>query len=165
MNGILVILLVGLTAIGNPQTNRPNFSGTWELTKIKNARKSKTFEKEIRIIEHKDPLLKVTVRTFQGKKEIVSNRLYYTDKRGEKNRVGKDNKEINTTTRWRRKALLIEAIFVRPLNMPPSGSTVRMTETTKWKLSKDGKTLTETTSMRFIVANLYRSTRKYTRIK
>jgi len=27
MNGILVILLVGFTAIGNPQTNCPNFSG------------------------------------------------------------------------------------------------------------------------------------------
>jgi len=164
MNGILVILLLGLTAIGNPQTNRPNFSGTWELTKIKNARKSKTFEKEIRIIEHKDPLLKVTVRTFEGKKEIVSNRIYYTDKRGEKNTIGKDNETVTTTTRLRRKAVLIRNKFEVPLNGTIPKSTIKMTETTKWKLSKDGKTLTETIRIWWVFGNLTNAKRIYSRV-
>ena len=129
------------------QSPRPDFSGTWELSSIQKGHKPKKY-KEIRIIDHRDPTVGVTIRESFDKKEVVRSQIFFTDERGEKNFFGRDDDIVESKTRWKRKAILILRDFSVPVN-GDENNRARMRHTTIWKLSKNQKKMIESVSVSY----------------
>lgn len=92
------------------------------------------------------------MRNLRGQQALQES-TYYSDARGEKNlgpgfstKPGGAKDEVRKSrTMWKKDKLTIEA----DIRKTESGSTLRLKIIDDWKLSKDGKTLTQTTSYYF----------------
>ncbi|MGC2237692.1 MAG: hypothetical protein WA584_16130 [Pyrinomonadaceae bacterium] len=138
----------------NAEQKLPDFSGTWILDKSKTGPIS-GFSTGIlvdvtMVIVHKDPQIKITrTTTFGNGAEKVENLEYFTD--GRRIPVLKKNDENNfRTIEWRGKTLVNQATFMMEkidFNNPSAANNnkkpVKIKNKSEWKLSKDGKTLTE----------------------
>jgi hypothetical protein len=132
---------------------KPDFSGTWQLDTAKsNVGPSVTSDQPIKIIHH-DPELRIThflqINGQSTEKEFV----YYSDGRGETNprimffttgtdlkKPGNDKDLTNSTTKWNGDKLVTRSSFRNIVR----GRSLEIDVIDEWKLSKDGKTLTQT---------------------
>ena len=149
--------------IGGFQDSKPDFSGTWELTKIERGPKLKKFS-EKRTIKHDDPTIEIEAVTVHANKKVVSEFTYFTDQRGEKNFSDRDKVILTTKTRWRRKTILVEYKAGAPVNGDEKNR-MTLSYTIAWRLSKDKRKMTETFSVRSPLGiKFVKSKRIYSRI-
>lgn len=140
------LLLFGFTTFCLGQSkndNKPNFSGTWQLTDTKNAARIDGY-KETRIVVYQEPEIKITIKFNKNNNEKTSETKYYSDGRGETNPSISDNQIFNTKTKWDGKALKVQR--TKEITAPDN-TKIKLTIIEKWEISKDGKTLTETTTV------------------
>src|SRR5438876_58672 len=110
----MLMLFVAVFALGtlvvSADDAKPDFSGKWNLDTAKSDfGPMPPSTSEVRVIDHKDPKLKVkaTVVGQQGERTSESN--YTTD--GKENTNTNGPREIKSTTKWDGKKLVTEAKF------------------------------------------------------
>ena len=137
------------------QQSKPDMTGTWLLDVKKSNSVGVNNRPDLPIkISHQDPELRITL-TSESKGQMVDRQfVYFTDGRGEDNEATamlttnpggppRDlQKERNrSTTRWRGNKIVTRA----SLQLQAGGRVVEFELIDEWKLSSDGKTLTQTT--------------------
>jgi hypothetical protein len=154
---VKVILLLICLAICVPvclsqsnETVKPDLSGTWEFEAPRNKQaKSQDSTWEQVKITHRDPelIIRLKIQTW----DVTDERdlIYYTDGRGETNTARPmianfDSWQPGTTdsqTIWSK-----DKVVTRSVEQSFSGAAIVVYEIVdEWKLSSDGKTLTQTT--------------------
>ena len=127
-----------------PQSH-PDLSGTWRLDKSKGNyvqysglnRKAEL----VLVISHVDPEIKATRRLSWNGNERVQDLTYFSDGRGETNPTLIDEIEVKSKTKWNGNKLISEYSV-----SPKSAGGLKFTLDVigEWKLSADGRTLTQT---------------------
>jgi hypothetical protein len=152
---LLPLILALPTGVYFSQSNKTvvaDLSGTWEVDLGRSGfAKSKNSSPEQIKITHHDPQL--TIRRMVKGDGVQEERefTYYTDGRGETNPaawLGTDSSleswrpsEIRSTTIWDK-----DKVVTRSVRMSIGGSAVYQADASdEWRLSSDGKTLTEIT--------------------
>jgi hypothetical protein len=122
------------------QEIKPNLTGTWKLD-IKAARETTL------IVVHNEPEIKITTRSSDGVGATSRELIYYSDERGEQNygvtirtQPAITEEQIKSETKWNGKKLRTRGYVRKAL----SGTFISWNIVTEWKLSADGKTLTQT---------------------
>ncbi|HEX6189083.1 MAG TPA: hypothetical protein VFZ40_13475 [Pyrinomonadaceae bacterium] len=143
---ILLSAVFGLTPVQSVTLQpKPDFSGTWELDKSKgNYVKISGLKPEanlILVISHAEPQIKVTRRLLWNGREDLQEVNYYPDGRGEFSRTFINESEGKSKTKWKGKKLVTE--FSVTLKNEKLGD-LKYDVIQEWKLSADGKTLTQT---------------------
>ena len=123
-----------------------NLSGTWSLdfnaSDFGGSKTSFIYDSLTLLINHSDPVLKIT-RKMGKKKTTRSQALaYYTDGRGEKNPSTSENAQVESKTSWQGKVLITNGTE----SHPTFGDVIMFDTTDRWELSDDGNTLIEYTS-------------------
>jgi hypothetical protein len=137
---------------------KPNFTGKWLLDRAKsNVGSSVSPEQPIKIVHH-DPELRITHMANRDGQIVAVKVVYYTDGRGETNpatsfvsagtdmdpqRHDKDVTKSKTT--WSGNKLVTRST----LSNSTGGRLLEFEVIDEWKLSTDGKTLTQTSRTLF----------------
>jgi hypothetical protein len=124
---------------------KPDFGGTWKLDRSKGNYAKTTGLKPgaelVLVISQVDPEIRVTRKLTWKGDERVQQLTYYSDGRGETNPSLVTMDEAKSKTRWSGNKLVLSYSF-------SAGSAGRraiiLDVTEEWKLSADGKTLTQT---------------------
>lgn len=143
--------------------SKPDLSGTWLLDRSKSnfSKSSKTPSKPetpLKIV-HRDPELKINRAFDVSGQAVMRDLIYYTDGRGETNPAGifltdgrtnldaadREKDLTKSKTRWSGNKLLIRSILRSFLG----GHLFEYELVETWKLSSDGKTLTQMTRLVF----------------
>jgi len=156
---IIVCWAIVVHGQGNKVQTKPNLSGTWLLDHGKsNVSEIGKSGAPIRII-HNDPELRIT-RTFERNGQPVEREfLYFTDGRGETNSAtilltsqpGRlkpediDKEMVKSRTTWQHDKIMMRAT----LRDNSGGHMIEYEIVDEWKLSADGKTLTQTNRIVF----------------
>lgn len=122
---LLVAALLGWTALAQ---QKPNFTGTWELTKVE--RDGSTFQagkhlKETQIWMHEEPQLTIKVMSWDENLGYLTFELSYTTD-GKAGPVGYltrpdgTKKPINGSAHWEGNRLVYEQVYTDPPNGHPS---------------------------------------------
>ena len=146
-----------------PVQIKPDLTGTWVRSSYKSNHRGQLESYPVTLtISHKEPELNITRKSIVKGTEKITDEVYYTDGRGEKNepqfrsalaigssptngvqQKGSDNPQTKSKTKWEgnkivsRSSSILEAV----------GHRFDMDMTQKRELSADGKTLTITTIM------------------
>ena len=155
----LFVSAVAINAQGNKSQTKPNLSGTWMLdqsrSNVGTSSNAAASNYEIKIA-HSEPELRIR-RTTNVNGQIEERELtYYTDGRGEMNPTiawlssspdSKSPKSANTKsrTRWSGDKVVTRSM----LSLSAGSQIVQYDLIEEWKLSADGKTLTQTTRFVF----------------
>lgn len=136
---------------------RPDLSGTWVLDKTLTPRDKSSpggaDDSQVTVlISHREPEIKITRKTVSGGRQWTQEAVYYGDGRGETNlsrhiSADPDNDsetEIKSETRWKKDKLITETT----LRSPTHGTFVTFKITQEWKLSPDGRVLTQTRTIK-----------------
>ena len=157
---VLAAMLCSLTASGAAQEStverkgdKPDLSGTWVWDKTRsNAEAVKRYgERGITlVVSHHDPELRVTRKTGTGDGERLHEAVYYTDGRGERNGGERDGQATDSKTGWKGDKIQRKYYFDMTMHGVRGGATkdARIEITDEWEVSKDGKHLTLTTTVR-----------------
>jgi len=152
------ILFFGATAEAQSpkSTTRPDFSGTWLLDTKKSNTGALTTRPDLPItISHQDPEFKMVTSSEAGGQIKKHEFIYFTDGRGETNEatsiITSDpssfkpedlrNKTTQSKTKWSGNKIVTRSRYRLHV---PGGSFVEFEQVDEWKLSDDGKTLTQT---------------------
>jgi len=162
------LIQVGLIFILSPSVNgqtgsspgKPDFSGTWLLdTKKSNSSLGSRSDLPI-TLSHRDPEFRVTLQ-FESNGQINKHDfVYFTDGRGETNEATSvittdpkafkpedlQNKVTNSKTKWSGNKIVTRA----RLKVTAVGQFVEFEQVDEWKLSEDGKVLTQTSKVNFL---------------
>lgn len=143
---IVLSAVFGLTPVQSaPLQSRPDFSGTWKLDKSKgNYVEISGLKPEadlILVISHAEPQIKVTRKLLWNGREDLQETNYYADGRGEFSRTFINESESKSKTKWNGKKVVTE--FSVTLKNEKLGE-IKYDVIQEWKLSADGKTLTQT---------------------
>lgn len=154
---LALIWVVTIVAIGYGQGSgkRPDLSGTWEFDRnrsnVGKSSKSSDPPEKITIAYH-DPELKIHRTVFINGQSAESEAIYFTDGRGETNpttawlttnpgSAADRPPETKSKTSWSG-----NKIVTRSTVRPRAGTaTLEFEIIIEWKVSTDGKTLTQTT--------------------
>ena len=134
---------------------KSDFSGTWLLDPGKsNVGPSATPDRPLKIAHH-DPELRITHLVESNGQVIGRDFVYYTDGRGETNRImmflstridltprPHDGTAIKSKTTWSSNKLITRSRS--PVRSLIGGQLLEFEIIDEWKLSSDGKTLTQT---------------------
>jgi hypothetical protein len=137
---------------------RTDFSGTWLLDRSKSsAELTNSASRSIKIL-HQDPEFQLIRDSEINGQTKTLELTYYTDGRGEKNKrifglltsgqppkALNDNELTESHTVWNGNKLVTRSTFSTTI----AGRRLEFEEREEWKLSKDGMTLTQTSSMIF----------------
>ena len=124
--------------------NRANFAGTWiydaKKSSLGNTLEALNTDQSL-VISYAEPEFKIVKTQIKLGETRSANLIYYTDKRGEKNKPYPFNQlfEIESQTVWKKDVLVSSYKMKFYLNDRDAGYTETIE---KYKLSKDGKTLT-----------------------
>lgn len=151
-----LLLSIGCTAFiytqGNQSPVKPDLSGTWAFDRSQsNVAKASSANGEIKISHH-DPELKIVRTTYRNGQPEPGELTYYTDGRGETNpttiwlSTSPDPKsprpaETKSKTKWSGERVVIRS----KLRMMAGIHVIEEDLVDEWKLSADGRTLTQTT--------------------
>ena len=161
--GIVVLLLI-CTLTAWPQTgksaSKPDFSGSWLLDEKKSTDSGLTRRPDLPIkITHQEPEFRVT-RSSEANGQIVARDfIYFTDERGEENATTSflstnpsavkaddlKNRVTKSKTKWSGNRIITRT----PLRMDVAGHFVEFEQVDEWKLSGDGKVMTQTSRVIF----------------
>lgn len=154
---IVTLLLFAIAAAQNTRsTAKPDFTGTWLLDTKKSNTGGLTTRPDLPItILHQEPEFKMVISS--GPNGQIKNHefVYFTDGRGEMNDatsvVTTDpsgfkpedlrNKKTESKTNWSGNKIVTRSRY--KLNVS-GGSSLEFEQVDEWKLSDDGKVLTET---------------------
>jgi len=110
--------------------NRPNFSGTWEFNPPKSNLQIQSPDSTTFIIEHNEPIFKLTrTHIFGGKSHTFSIIL---NTNGNKVSFQHDGIEISAKLYWNKDMLVFDSIIARDNEMA--------TNIVKYRLADQGKT-------------------------
>lgn len=136
---VLGALALAIAAFG---ADKPNFSGTWVLDKARSDFGQMTPpEKMERLIDHKDPVIKIKTTQSTPKGDRSADTEYTLD--------GKEQKQENPrgvvlyTPKWEGSVVVIDS----KRNAMVAGQQVEITGFERWSLSADGKTMTVESKM------------------
>lgn len=143
---------------------KPDLSGSWLLDQKKSNDSGLTTRPDLPIrIAHDDPEFRVT-RPSESKGQIVErNFTYFTDGRGETNQATSGlttnpsaaqadrlkTRVAESKTKWSGKKIVTRM----PLRLNVGGHVVEYEQIDEWKLSEDGKVLTQTSRLIFQNSN------------
>jgi hypothetical protein len=144
-----------LAAQNKPAKPKPDLSGAWLLDAKKSNSAGLTSRPDLPIkISHQDPELRITLTSESNGQLVERNFVYFTDGRREDNEAtamlttnpnpspGDLRKErTKSTTRWSGDKIVTRSL----LQLQAAGRVVEFEFVDEWKLSSDGKTLTQTT--------------------
>jgi hypothetical protein len=154
----LIILLVAAApscvcrAQGAAQGATPDLSGEWVPEGNQVGGDGSRL-----LIEHREPELRIKRLKGRSGAEVLRESVYYTDNRGETNRVPTltdrpakpaQEDELRTKTAWRGDKLVTRGLLRKLISGRPLDAVV----TEEWKLSKDGRRLTHAT--RFVLGGI-----------
>ncbi len=137
------------------QKPKPVFSGTWQLDEEqaqRNKSKSASAARQLTlVIAQSEPEIKITRKVVSGGQLKTRESIYYSDERGETN-VGApisttpnaQDEEIKSKTRWQGDKLITSA----RVRKAAAGTFLTWEIVDEWKLSPDGKTLTQKTTIK-----------------
>jgi hypothetical protein len=133
---VLLVLLVSVQSDVKPPAD---FSGKWSL-ESKNDNKV-AGDKTTLVISQTGPEIKVVQESSQGgtQREFT----YYADGRGETNPSESSGQPFKSVTSWKKKALIIKFSFP---STRANNNVVVNERIDEWTMSKDGQTLTQTSS-------------------
>lgn len=134
-----VVLQFGLLSVQS-EKQQPDFSGKWSLESTNGIKG--TGAKATLIISQTGPEIKIVQESSQGatqQRELT----YYADGRGETNPSDSGGKPFHSVTSWKKNALVIK--FSLP-STRANNNVVVNERIDEWTVSKDGQTLTQTSS-------------------
>ena len=154
-----LILACALTALpqGDKKNanviNKPDFSGSWLLDRKKsNVGKSAQPDLPLKIV-HNDPEFRIKRQYDHNAVTVEREFVYYSDGRGEtnpatmilsttpdRNARDLDKQVTNSKTRWNGNKLVTRSVIRNSI----AGHMLEFEFIDEWKLSEDGKTLTQT---------------------
>jgi hypothetical protein len=139
MRILLPLALAAAVWLSAADTNQPNFTGTWKMNADKSSfgQLPRPLEYERRI-DHKEPVIQMTVRQVSPMGEQSVDAMLRTDGRPTTNKYR--GGEAKTTAEWAGRELALTTIRA----MEGGDAVTRET----WSLSEDGKTLTSVTHMK-----------------
>jgi tetratricopeptide (TPR) repeat protein len=127
----------------NRRSNTPEWNGTWVLQKLDDGKKSSRETGNITLlISQTGQQIKITRKLHQHGTETVQELTYYTDGRGEVNPATDGWRMLKSNTKLRENKLIIR--FSMPSSTVDRRAIVNKID--EWKLSSDGRTLTQTSS-------------------
>ena len=153
-----VFSVLALAAKGQPAKlqNKPDLSGAWLLNAKKSDSTGLTSRPDLPIkISHLDPKFQITLAS-ESKGQIVGREyIYFTDGRGETNPATTalttnpspmkpddlKNQVTKSKTNWSGNKIVIRSI----LRLTAGGRIVEFEQIDEWKLSTDGKVLSQIT--------------------
>jgi hypothetical protein len=129
----------------------PALGGTWMLDEEQpkqSKQRSAAPDKVTLVISQRGPEIKMTHKVVSGGQERTRESVYYSDERGETN-IGATisttpnprDEEIKSRTRWKGDKL----VTTTTIRKATAGTLLIWDIIDEWKLSPDGKTLTQTT--------------------
>jgi hypothetical protein len=149
---IVCLLILWCASYGFAQSKqvRPDLTGAWELNKAKSDLRDDRYalsleEAGVTILNH-DPELRLT-RRFRSGNFGPAEAILYTDGRGETNAALMGQDAIKSTTKWEGKKLISRYVLRRTV----AGSPETVDVIDEWKLSDDSRTLTLTTTLRYLL--------------
>lgn len=127
-------------------TSTVNLTGTWSLdfktSDFGGAKADLMYDSLTLLINHNDPVLKITRKMGKKKTTRTQELIYYTDGRGEKNRAANEKGQVDSKTSWQDKVVITSGTE----STPTFGDVIMFDATDRWELSDDGNTLIEYTS-------------------
>ncbi len=145
----IVFVCLGAKAQAHKEA-KPNLSGTWKLDASKgNFAKYSDLDPSselILVISHTDPKISVTRKFTREGQERVQELTYYSNGRGETNpNVAGASAESHTG--WNGNKLVLRYL-IKP--MSAENRTISLDVREEWKLSADGKMLTQTARISYL---------------
>jgi hypothetical protein len=163
---IVTLLLCGSAAAQNSKaTAKPDFSGTWLLDTKKSNTGGLTTRPDLPItISHQEPEFKMVISSEANGQIKKHEFTYFTDGRGEENEATSiitanpaafkpedlKNKVTKSKTKWRGDKIVTRSRYT--LNVP-GASLIEFEQVDEWKLSTDGKILTQTSRVNLQSSN------------
>jgi len=159
---VFLIVLLGMSAPAalSQSKSKPDFTGTWLLDQKKSNDSGLTTRPDLPIkITHQEPELRITRSSEKDGQVVEHNFVYFTDGRGEENEatqllttnpssVNADdlkNRVRKSKTKWSGNKIVTRAL----LRMDVAGHFVEFEQVDEWKISDDGKVLTQTSRVIF----------------
>ena len=128
----------------NRLSNTPEWNGTWVLQKPDDGKKSSQVSGNVSLlISQTGQQIKITRKLHENGNETVQELTYYTDGRGEANPTTDGRRTLKSNTKLRDNKLIIR--FSLPSSTVNRRAIVNE-RIDEWKLSSDGRTLTQTSS-------------------
>ena len=156
-------LVLSLAAAGQSVKSKPktDFSGTWLLDTRKSNSPGLTSRPDLPItITHRDPEFRVVLSSESNAQIAKREFVYFTDGRGETNEATSvlstnpsatkpeelRNQVTKSKTKWSGDKIVTRA----RLRLNVAGHFVEFEQVDEWKLSEDGKVLTQTSRVNFL---------------
>ena len=133
---LIVVILVAVSSIAAAQ--RGELSGTWVL-------ESKKHSETTLAINESGPEIRITETEQQNGNPVERELIYFGDGRGETNSSRDGKLQLHSTSRRSGRKLIVK--FSLPQTRADNLS-ITNERVDEWTISKDGKTLKHTTSMR-----------------
>jgi hypothetical protein len=131
----IVVILVGLSSFAAAQ--QTELSGTWVL-------ESKKDPETTLVISESGPEIKITQTQRQNGNAVTSEQIYFADGRGETNASPNGKIQLRSTSQRRGRKLIVKFSLAQTRANNLLIANDRIDE---WTISKDGKTLKQTSSM------------------
>lgn len=153
---VLIAFASSLDAQTKPAKSKPNLTGTWLLDVKRSNSVGLTSRPDLPIrISHVDPELRLTLTSESNGQLVERNFVYFTDGRDEENQATSllttnpqtakpgelQNQRTKSKTRWSGNKVVIRSL----LQLTAGGRVIEFELVDEWKLSSDGRTLTQTT--------------------
>jgi hypothetical protein len=155
----LILAMSVSTALSQPKA-KPDFSGRWLLDQKKSSDSGLTTRPDLPIkITHREPEFRVTRSSEKNGQPVEHDFVYFTDGRGEENQATSllttnpsalktddlKNRVTRSTTKWSGNKIVTRTL----LRMDVAGHFVEFEQVDEWKISDDGKVLTQTSRVNF----------------
>jgi hypothetical protein len=160
MSFLFFVLVLPAERQADKASSKPDFSGTWLLDTKKSNTSGPTSRPDLPItISHKDPEFRVMLSTTSTGASDKPELVYFTDGRGETNQATSvlstnpsatkpedlKNQVTESKTKWSDDKIVTRS----RLRLNVAGRLVEFEQVDEWKLSKDGKVLTQTNRVNF----------------
>ena len=157
---LIALLAMSASTVLSQPKSKPDFSGRWLLDQKKSDDSGLTTRPDLPIkINHQEPEFRVTRSSERNGQIVEHDFIYFTDGRGEENEatsllttnpsgVKSDdlkNRVTKSKTKWSGNKIVTRAL----LRMDVAGHFVEFEQVEEWKISEDGKVLTQTSRVIF----------------
>lgn len=134
--GVVMMMAAAMAA------DKPDFTGTWKLDASKSDfGQMPAPEKMERVIDHKDPSIKIKTTQSTPNGERTMDTEYTLDGKEQKQETPRGT--VMYTPKWEGSVVVIDS--KRTMNV--QGQTVEITGVERWSLSADGKSMTVDSKM------------------
>lgn len=163
--GFIISLCASTNSQNSKSPAKPDFSGTWLLDTKKSNAGALTTRPDLPItISHQDPEFKMVTSSEVSGQIRKHEFTYFTDGRGETNEATSvitsnpsgfkpedlRNKTTESKTKWSGNKIVTRSRY--KVNVP-GGSFLEFEQVDEWKLSNDGKILTQTSRVNLESSN------------